>query len=183
MTMQHAHTDQDGGKPVSLRRLLAATAALPAAVAGLMMALPCWAPLSGYLVPGVGRPENRLQSGDSHTNQAIGICCSEKLQHILIALLSRYFRLARLVPPARLRRLGACVDQIDDIRGGHRTLDQSRRLYRRHAWRFVVADEIVEHHMQTHHRVVCFGAFAESVRYPSQPTYSRPMVAVLPLDV
>jgi hypothetical protein len=36
MTTQRTH--QDGGKPVSLRRLLAATAALPAAVAGLMMA-------------------------------------------------------------------------------------------------------------------------------------------------
>jgi len=48
MTMQHAHTDQDGGKPVSLRRLPAATAALPAAVAGLMMAFAAETPANAF---------------------------------------------------------------------------------------------------------------------------------------
>jgi hypothetical protein len=48
MTMQHAHTDQDGGKPVSLRRLPAATAALPAAVAGLMMAFAAETPANPF---------------------------------------------------------------------------------------------------------------------------------------
>jgi PEP-CTERM motif len=48
MTIQHAHTNQDGGTPVSFRRLLAATAALPAAVAGLMMAFAAETPANAH---------------------------------------------------------------------------------------------------------------------------------------
>jgi hypothetical protein len=46
MTTQHAY--RNGGKPISLRRLLAATAALPAAVAGLMMVFAAETPANAY---------------------------------------------------------------------------------------------------------------------------------------
>jgi PEP-CTERM motif len=46
MTTRHAY--QNGGKPISFRRLLAATAALPAAVAGLMMVFAAETPANAY---------------------------------------------------------------------------------------------------------------------------------------
>jgi hypothetical protein len=46
MTTQHAH--EDGGKPISLRHLLAATAALPAAAAGVMMAFAAETPANAF---------------------------------------------------------------------------------------------------------------------------------------
>jgi PEP-CTERM motif len=48
MTMQHEGIHQGGGRSVSLKRLLAATAALPVAVAGLIMAFAADTPASAH---------------------------------------------------------------------------------------------------------------------------------------
>ena len=48
MTMQHNRIHQDSGRSVSLKRLLGATAALPAAIAGLMMAFAAETPANAH---------------------------------------------------------------------------------------------------------------------------------------
>jgi hypothetical protein len=48
MTMQHDRIHQGSGRSVSLKRLLGATAALPAAIAGLMMAFAADTPASAH---------------------------------------------------------------------------------------------------------------------------------------
>ena len=48
MTMQHDRIHQGSGRSVSLKRLLTATAALPVAVAGLMMAFAAETPANAH---------------------------------------------------------------------------------------------------------------------------------------